>query len=410
MWNDDSQLILPMQNYERGLEGIILEARKYVDVFGYPISQSVPHIYLSALPFSPPESVVLQYMRIGFQNTLSVEAGSLKHWPVIHQTLTGHSDDVLSVVFSPNGTRIVSVSGAVNGTLWDAMSGAPIGELLKRHSASIQSVTYSPDGTRIISGSDDKTVRIWDVMSGAPIGEPLQGHSDLVRSIAFSPDGTRIASGFDDETVQIWDAVSGAPIGEPLRGHSDSVQSVAFSPDSTRIVSGSDDETVRIWDAVLGAPIGEPLQGHSARVWSVAFSPDGTCIVSGFFDKTIRIWDAAASSKHTPEHSAAAPHIVAYHNGAGISSPTRETIQSSANPVAAMSPVQNAIFSDGSVLHDDGWVTTSGGLLLFWVPPEHRLGLFWPHTLTVIGAQPTRLNMQRFVHGPQWTQCRTGDC
>ena len=50
-----------------------------------------------------------------------------------------------------------------------------------------------------------------------------------------------------------------------------------------------------------------------------------------------------------------------------------------------MSTVQDVIFSDGSVLHDDGWVTTADGLLLFWVPPEHRLGLFWPRTLTVMG-------------------------
>ncbi|KAF8332311.1 uncharacterized protein EI90DRAFT_2897445, partial [Cantharellus anzutake] len=51
------------------------------------------------------------------------------------------------------------------------------------------------------------------------------------------------------------------------------------------------------------------------------------------------------------------------------------------------------------------WMTTTDGLLLFWVPPEHRLGLFRPSTLTVIGVRPIRLNMQRFVHGLQWTQC-----
>ena len=140
------------------------------------MSQSLPHIYLSALPFSPAESVALQHTYNAFQNTLSVEAGRSTQWPVIRQVLQGHNGKVFSVGFSN-------------------------------------------DGTRIVSGSDDKTARIWDAISGAPIGKPLQGHSGMVQSVAFTPDGTRIVSGSDDKTVRIWDAVSGAPVGEPLQGH-----------------------------------------------------------------------------------------------------------------------------------------------------------------------------------------------
>ena len=38
---------------------------------------------------------------------------------------------------------------------------------------------YSPDGKRILSWSSDKTLRLWDAATGAAIGEPLR-HEDAV--------------------------------------------------------------------------------------------------------------------------------------------------------------------------------------------------------------------------------------
>jgi WD40 repeat protein len=35
------------------------------------------------------------------------------------------------------------------------------------HSAEVNSVDFSPDGNRVVSGSDDNLVRIWDVATGA---------------------------------------------------------------------------------------------------------------------------------------------------------------------------------------------------------------------------------------------------
>ncbi|MBQ2302965.1 MAG: hypothetical protein II256_00955 [Bacteroidales bacterium] len=32
---------------------------------------------------------------------------------------------------------------------------------MEGHSDDVESVSYSPDGTKIISGSDDKTIKIW---------------------------------------------------------------------------------------------------------------------------------------------------------------------------------------------------------------------------------------------------------
>ena len=153
----------------------------------------------------------------------------------------------------------------------------------------VSSVTYNTDGTRIASGSPDHTVRLWDAATGAPVGQPLH-HDDAVTSVAFSPDGTRIASGSADKTVRLWDAGTGEPVGQPLR-HDHPVTSVAFSPDGTRIASASYDKTIRLWDATEGREIGV-LRGHESPALVVAFHPNGMFLVSS--DKrSIRLWDTS---------------------------------------------------------------------------------------------------------------------
>ena len=213
--------------------------------------------------------------------------------------MRGHLDSVESVAFShySDGNRIVS--GSRDGTLrlWDAETGAALGEPLRGHRGSVRSVAFSPDGSRIVSGGDDRTLRLWDAATGAPLGKPLRAHEGGVNCVAFSPDGNRIvsgdfvSSGFDS-TLRVWDATTGAALGEPLRVHKGGVNSVAFSHDSRRIVSGGDCGSLRLWDADTGAPLGNPSRGLECAITSVAFSHDGRRIISGSRDHTLRLWDA----------------------------------------------------------------------------------------------------------------------
>jgi WD40 repeat protein len=244
--------------------------------------------------------------------------------------LKGHTDNVQSAVFSPDGKHIASGSRDKTIKVWDATSGQEV-LTLKGHTSSVNSVAFSPDGKRIVSGSDDKTLKVWDAETGQKL-HTLKEHSREVKSVSFSPDGKRIVSGSKDKTVKVWDADNGQ-LAATFNGHSSSVNSVAWSPDGKRIVSGSDDrDVVKIWDAETGqekftlkkgnsfnginsvsfSPDGKQiasaisdetvkvrvagfdvtLKGHSESVISVSFSPDGTRIVSGSNDETLKIWNA----------------------------------------------------------------------------------------------------------------------
>ncbi|KAJ5917576.1 hypothetical protein N7466_011130 [Penicillium verhagenii] len=212
-----------------------------------------------------------------------------ENWSLCLQTLEGHSSCVMSIAWSPDGSRLASGSLDQTVRIWDPATGQSI-STLEGHSGLVRSISWSPDGSRLASASRDKTVRIWDPATGQSIST-LEGHSGLVRSISWSPDGSRLASASHDETIRIWDPATGQSI-STLEGHSGLVRSISWSPDGSRLASGSLDQTIRIWDPATGWSI-STLEGHSGSVDSIAWSSDGSRLASASFDKTVRIWDPA---------------------------------------------------------------------------------------------------------------------
>jgi WD40 repeat protein len=202
--------------------------------------------------------------------------------------LTGHTDIVETVAFSPDGTRLASGSNDNTVILWNVKTGRK-DKTLQRHRWYVLSVAFSPDGKWLASGSWDGTVRLWDVATGQSqkLAHPKLS---LVDAVAFSPDGNRLVAGGFPNMLVIWDVNDPQSPGISLIGHRISVNALAFRPDGKLLVSGSNDGAILVWDVANRQLIGQ-LRGHSAAVRSLAFRPDGKALASGGADQRVMLWD-----------------------------------------------------------------------------------------------------------------------
>ncbi|MBE9245208.1 serine/threonine protein kinase [Microcystis aeruginosa LEGE 00239] len=210
----------------------------------------------------------------------------------VDKTLTGHSGQVYSLAYSPDGRYLASGSKDRTIKIWEVATGKGL-RTLTGHSGVVLSVAYSPDGRYLASGSKDRTIKIWEVATGKGL-RTLTGHSGVVLSVAYSPDGRYLASGSQDKTIKIWEVATGKV--RTLTGHYMTFWSVAYSPDGRYLASGSSDKTIKIWEVATGKEL-RTLTGHSHAVLSVAYSPDGRYLASGIGDGAIKIWEVATGKE-----------------------------------------------------------------------------------------------------------------
>jgi uncharacterized caspase-like protein len=193
-----------------------------------------------------------------------------------------HADEVLDVVFSPDGKRIATASGDGSARVWSG--GEEFARV--RHKQQVLGVSISPDGTRIATASAGMTAVVWEIESRRQVVRVAHEQAALgVRDVTFL-DARRIATaGGGDRTARIWDIDSGRELGRVT--HGGWVSSVACSPDGMRMATASGDRSARIWDIESGDELGRAM--HDGEVLNVAFSPDGACIATASGDKTARV-------------------------------------------------------------------------------------------------------------------------
>ncbi|MGH6736643.1 MAG: PQQ-binding-like beta-propeller repeat protein [Methyloceanibacter sp.] len=228
--------------------------------------------------------------------------------------ISGYAGKILDAAFSPDGTRILTVTPS-DSTIWDAATGEQLRSVQGGDPSRYEDLNagnFNHAGTQVAMGGIGGTGRVWDAATGKMLHLLEPPGRVSIEALAFNPDDTLLAVAYDDGTVLLWDATNGERL-RALKGHEfGELGKITFSPDGESILTTSKtDGTARLWDTATGTPIAilegydkgseEGRNGSLSEITGAAFSPDGDEVVVASKQKKIRIWrvprnlEAAAS-------------------------------------------------------------------------------------------------------------------
>jgi WD40 repeat protein len=248
--------------------------------------------------------------------------------------------DVLQAYFSPDGRRVVTLSGwdffrfgipAMTNTstlhwdktgptvrLWEANSGKLIARWQPPKPKWLYWVytavgaSFSSDSRRVVTffGMDrDGHPTVHDTRTGKRLAV-LRGQTPVLAA-AFSPTARTVATACADDTIYLWEADTGNLL-RTLKGHRCNPGLLTFSPDGRRLLSlgtgrkyvvrngvpnlpeVADDSAGRVWDVATGkqlAALKWPDTGRTPFATG-AFQPDGRHVTLADGYRGRRVWDA----------------------------------------------------------------------------------------------------------------------
>uniref|UniRef100_A0A8C3G413 Cell division cycle 20 homolog n=1 Tax=Cyclopterus lumpus TaxID=8103 RepID=A0A8C3G413_CYCLU len=144
---------------------------------------------------------------------------------------------------------------------------------LTGHTQEVCGLQWSPDGRYLASGGNDNMVYVWPrVQEGSQPVRSLSEHQGAVKALAWCPwQPNLLASGggTSDRHIRIWNSIGFKFIWKypaltrvaELNGHEDRVLSLILSPDASTVATVAGDETIRLWKSFEMDPVKKAKEG-----------------------------------------------------------------------------------------------------------------------------------------------------
>jgi WD40 repeat protein/serine/threonine protein kinase len=209
--------------------------------------------------------------------------------------------------FRADGRRLFSTGAKGKVICWDTLTWQAVRDFVTE--SHVGGSGISPDGRLLLVGTATGAVHWLNAETGEVLATRNNAHRSLVAAIAFSKDGMRTASVAWDGTLALWDPSSFQPIAT-FKGHMMGALSVAFYPDGRRLATSSvSREAVRLWDPSTHREL-MTLPGQGSNFYAVAFSPDGRWLAAYSEEGQLHLWRApswaeieVAEKKHESEQA-----------------------------------------------------------------------------------------------------------
>jgi len=209
-----------------------------------------------------------------------------------------------AVAFSPDGNTLAvggSSSKGINGStyVWNLATSKIVTTIADKGNDEVNSVAFSADGTRLAVCNGSGGTYLWSLVTGKMIAhlvDPAFLNLALAVSVKLSKDGRFLAVS-DLNSTYLWSLTSYKIIDSQAFPGSfpTTVQSMALSPDGRTVAVSDSDGGIYLWKrpnhqiVTLAVPGTSGANGNGTN--EVAFTPDGTTLIAGEADGSINLWN-----------------------------------------------------------------------------------------------------------------------